>query len=221
MALSLPSLPKLPTKLPGASLLPAAVLNVVSLIAKNLPKFNPPRPIYAIINADTGVPLTVPDSWQEIIPRFSEYQVSDYPVEDGAFAAYNKVRRPDMVDMVLVKTGNDLARATWLEAIRQQVKTDPTARYHIVTPQGIFQSLTITRQAFQTRQDRGQNMLYLELQLSEVPLIETPSLLGDNAVDPESGPTTELGRVYPSTTSAQVAELARANAPAGSTLAGA
>lgn len=221
MALSLPSLPKLPTKLPGASLLPAAVLNVVSLIAKNLPKFNPPRPIYAIINADTGVPLTIPDSWQEIVPRFFEYQVSDYPVEDGAFAAYNKVRRPDAIDVVLVKTGTDLARATWLEAIRQQVQTDPTARYHIITPQGIFQSQTVNRGVFQARPDKGSNMLYLEMQFTEVPIIQTESLLGDNAVNPESGPTTELGRVYPSTTSAQVAELARANAPAGSTLAGA
>ena len=221
MAISLPSLPKLPTKLPGASLLPAAVLNVVSLISKNLPRFNPPRPIYAVINADTGIPLTIPDSWLEITPRFSEYQVSDYPVEDGAFAAYNKVRRPDTVDMVLVKTGPDLARATWLEAIRQQVQTDPTARYHVITPNGIFQSLTINRQVFQTRQDRGQNMLYLELQFTEVPIIQTPSLLGDNAVEPESIPIEEIGRVYPTITPPQIGALAKANAPAGSPLAGA
>jgi hypothetical protein len=221
MAFSLPSLPKLPTQLPGASLLPAAVLNVVSLISKNLPNFNPPAPIYAIVNADTFVPLTVPDSWLEINVRFSEYQVPDYPIEGGGFAAYNKVRRPDQIDMTLAKTGPDLSRATWLEAIRQQVESDPLARYHIITPQGIFQNQTIVREAFQARQDRGSNMLYLDIQFSEVPQITTPSLLGDKAVDPESGPMATIGRVYPSTTTAQVATLARANAPAGSTLAGA
>lgn len=220
MAFSLPSLPKLPTSLPGASLLPAAVLNVVSLIAKNLPKFNPPAPIYAIVNAETFVPLTVPDSWLEITPRFSEYQVPDYPIE-GGFAVYNKVRRPDQVDVTLVKTGSDLARATWLEAIRQQVQSNPLSRYHIITPQGIFQNQTIVRQSLQARPDRGSNMLYLDLQFTEAPQITTSSLLGDKAVDPESGPMNELGRVYPSTTSAQVAALARVGAPSGSTLAGA
>lgn len=220
MAFSLPSLPKLPTSLPGASLLPAAVLNVVSLIAKNLPKFNPPAPIYAIINAETFVPLTVPDSWLEITPRFSEYQVPDYPIE-GGFAVYNKVRRPDQVDVTLVKTGPDLARATWLEAIRQQVQSNPLSRYHIITPQGIFQNQTIVRQSFQSRNDRGSNKLYLDLQFTEAPQIATSSLLGDKAVEPESGPMAELGRVYPSTTSAQVAALARVGAPSGSTLAGA
>jgi hypothetical protein len=221
VAFSLPSLPKLPTKLPTASLLPAAVLNVVSLISKNLPKFNPPRPIYAIVNADTFLPLTVPDSWMEITPRFSDFQTSDYPVEELGYTIANKVRRPDGIDMVLIKEGPDLSRATWLEAIRSQVAADPIARYHVVTPQGIFQSLTITRLSYQTRQDRGSNMLYLELQLTEVPQITTPSLLGDKAVDPESGPTVELGRVYPNETPAQVASLAKTGAPAGSVLAGA
>lgn len=221
MAISLPSLPRLPTQLPGASLLPAAVLNVVSLIARNLPNLNPPAPIYAIVNAATFVPLTVPDSWLEIAPRFSEYQVPDYPIEGGGFAAYNKVRRPDQIDVTLVKTGPDLSRATWLEAIRQQIQADPLALYHIVTPQGIFQNQTIVRGSFQTRQDRGSNKLYLDMQFSEIAQIQTPSLLGDNAVEPEAGPTTEIGRVYPSDTSSQVAALARANAPAGSILAGA
>lgn len=221
MAFSLPSLPKLPTKLPTASLLPAAVLNVVSLISKNLPKFNPPRPIYAIINAETFLPLTVPDSWGEITLRLADFQTSDYPVEDTGYTSANKVRRPNGVDMVLIKTGVDLTRATWLEAIRSQVEADKLARYHVITPEGIFQNLTITRLSKQTRQDRGSNMLYLEVQLTEVPQIATSSLLEDKAVDPESGPTAELGRVYPNDTPAQVASLAKTGAPAGSVLAGA
>lgn len=196
MAWSLPSLPSLPTSLPGMSLAPAAVLNVVSLIASYLPRLNPPTPIYAILNTETGIPLTIPSSWAEITPRFAEYQITEYPVESGAFMAANKVRRPMLVDATLIKTGSDLARASWLEAIRQQLASDPLARYNILTPQGLFQSMTITRLGFQTRHDRGQNMLYLELQFSEVPQITASSLLGDYAVDPESSSTAEQGRVY-------------------------
>lgn len=202
-------------------MLPAAVLNVVSLISKALPKFNPPRPIYAIINADTFLPLTIADSWGEITLRFADFQTSDYPVEDTGYTSANKVRRPDGVDLVLIKTGVDLSRATWLEAIRSQIDADKLARYHVITPEGIFQNLTITRLSKQTRSDRGSNMLYLELQLTEVPQITTSSLIGDKAVDPESGPTAEVGRVYPTATSPQTASLAQTGAPAGSPLAGA
>ncbi|AVO24150.1 hypothetical protein [Xanthomonas phage XPP9] len=218
---TLPSLPTLPTQLPSASLTPAAVLNVVSLIAKNLPKINPPTPLYAIINADTGLPLTIPDSWGEMTLHFAEYQTTDYPIEAGGFMSANKVRRPDGVEVTLIKTGTDLARATWLEAIRVQIAADPIARYHILTPSGIYQSQTITRLSHQTRPDRGSNLLYLDLQLTEVPQITTPSLQGDNAVEPEAGPTQEVGRVYPSDASPQVASLAIAGASTGSPLLGA
>ena len=218
---SIPSLPSLPKTLPSAASFvhsPVAVLNAVSLIASNLPKFNPPKPIYAILNAETFLPLALPDSWGEIMPRFAEYQVADYPIEDGAFAAYNKVRRPVTVDLTLVKRGSDLARATWLEAIRQQIQASPLDRYNIITPQGIFTSLTIARSSFQTRQDRGSNMLYLELQFTEVLQIETPSLLGTNAVEPESGPMAAIGRVYSQAVDAGTARLATIAAPVNSLL---
>lgn len=218
---SIPSLPSLPRTLPAAASFvrsPVAVLNAVSLIASNLPKFNPPKPIYAIVNADTFLPLALPDSWGEIMPRFAEYQVADYPIEDGAFAAYNKVRRPVTVDATLVKRGSDLARATWLEAIRQQIQATPLARYNVLTPQGIFPSLTIARGGFQTRQDRGANMLYLELQFTEVLQIETPSLLGGKAVRAESGPMAAIGRVYSQAVDTATARLAAVAAPVNSLL---
>lgn len=220
MAFSLPSLPKLPSKLPGMSLAPVAVLNAVSLIAKFLPGLNPPRPIYAILNAETFVPLTIPASWGEIVERIAEYQTTDYPVEDGGFLIANKVRRPVMIDAVLIQTGSDLARAAWLEAIRQQLVSDPLARYNIITPEGIFQNLTIIGLSQQKRNDRGSNMLYLEIKFSEVPQIETPSLQGEDAVDPESTPTSDAGRVFPSNTPAADVTLAQTGAPAGSPLGG-
>lgn len=223
MALKLPSIPSLPSvnvpKVVSFAKSPAAVLNVVSLIAKNLPKLNPPRPIYAILNAETLIPLTIPDSWLEITPLVSEYQVSDYPIEDGAFATYNKVRRPSLVAATLTKGGTDLERATWLEAIRQQLQSDPTALYNVLTPAGIFPNQTLVSLSFQTRNDRGSNLLYLEMKFSEVPPIDVPSLLGASAVEPTSGPMAAVGRVYSTATSAATAALATGRAAVGSALA--
>lgn len=222
MAIKLPSVPSLPSinlpKVVSFAKSPAAVLNLVSLIAKQLPKLNPPKPIYAILNAETLIPLTIPDSWQEITPLVTEYQVSDYPVENGGFAPYNKVRRPALIAATLVKEGSDLARATWLEAIRQQLQADPTALYNVLTPQGIYPNQTLTGLSYQTRGDRGSNILYLEMKFSEVPQIETPSLLGSNAVEPPSGPMAEIGRVYSSVTNSATAALATGRAAVGSAL---
>lgn len=208
MAFTLPSLPKLPTKVPGMSSAPVAVLNAVSLVAKFLPGLNPPFPIYAILNAETFIPLTIPSSFGEIVERMAEFQVSEYPVEDGGFIAANKVRRPTLIDVTVMKTGSDLARFAWLEAIRQQLASDPLARYNIVTPEGIFQSLTLVGVTQQKRADRGSNMMYLELKFSEVPQISTPSEVGEKAVDAESKPTVEIGRVYPSDASVATEQLA-------------
>ena len=72
--------------------------------------------------------------------------------------------------------------------------------------------------SYQTRGDRGSNLLYLELKFSEVPQIEVPSLVGTNAVEPPSGPLAEIGRVYPSVTPASVVALVTRNAPIGSAL---
>lgn len=207
---SLPSLPRLPTQVPGLSQAPTAVLNALSRIAEALPGLNPATPIYAIINADTGIPLTIPDSWGEIVVRWADYQTTEYPVEGGGFITANKVRKPMGVDMVLIKTGSDATRFAWLEAIRQQLESNKLARYHIITPNGVFQSLTLTAGAFQTRQDRGQNMLYLEIKAVEVPQIRESSLLGQRAVNPESGPLADAGRVYPETTPPVDAALAGA-----------
>lgn len=213
MSWALPSLPTLPNRAPGISSAPVAVLNALSFLASQLPQLNPPTPIYAVVNAETGVPLTVPDSWGEQVVRWAEYQTTDYPVEGGGFITANKVRRPAGVDLLLIKTGSDAARFTWLEAIRQQLDRDPLARYHVITPNGVFQSMTITAGTFQTRADRGSNMLYLELKCTEVPQIRAPSLLGSRAIEPESRPTAEVGRVYPIDTDPAVASLA--GAPAG------
>lgn len=208
---SLPSLPKLPTQLPGISAATPAVLNAISLIAGKLPKLNPPFPIYAILDADTFLPLTIPDSWGELTIR-NDFQVADYPIEGGAFAAYNKVKRPGMFDITLIRKGSDLARFAWLEAIRQQIQTKPLARYNVITPQGIFQSYTISRWSYQTRPDRGTNLLYLDLQFSEVLQIEGSSLKEKKPVEPESEDMEPQGRVFSSETPPEQANLAASGA---------
>lgn len=184
-------------------------LNVLSSIASRLPKLNPPRPIYAILDSDSFVPLTVPDSWGEFAPRY-ESQISDYPVEQGAFAAYNKVRRPTGVTVTLVKTGSDVARFLWLSAIEQSELQSPNRLFTLISPQAIYVGYTIVGMSYETRQDRGSNMLHLTLQFSQVPQIASSDASKSNTKAPKSGIVDRIGQVFTSATSGVQTALANA-----------
>lgn len=177
--------------------MPATVtgLNILSAIASRLPRLNPPRPIYAIVDSETFEPLTVPDSWGEFTPVYDS-QVSDYPVEKGAFAVYNKVRRPIGVTVTLVKTGSDVARFTWLAAIQQSEKQAPTRLFTLISPQSVYVDYTITGMSFETRQDRGSNMLYLTVRFMEIAQIPSSDDTKTNVQEPKSSPIDRIGQVY-------------------------
>lgn len=186
-----------------------AVLDALALVASSLPNINPPTPIYAIIGTDDLIPLTIPSSWGEFAYQY-ETQVSDYPIEQGAFGAYNKVHRPSIVNVQLIKTGSDLARFAWLQAIRQVEATDPTRLYTIISPQGVDIDYTLTSMRYETRQDRGSNILRLELQFSEVPQIASSDGTYTNVADPSASPVRELGRLFTTTVSTAQATVANA-----------
>lgn len=177
--------------------MPATVtgLNILSAIASRLPRLNPPRPIYAIVNSETFEPLTVPDSWGEFAPRF-ESQVSDYPVETGAFAIYNKVKRPTGVTVTLIKTGSDVARFTWLAAIQQAELQAPTTLYTLISPQSVYADYTLQNMSYETRPDRGSNLLFLTLQFLQVSQIPSSDDTKTNTQEPKSSPIDRIGQVY-------------------------
>lgn len=177
--------------------MPATVtgLNILSAVASRLPKLNPPRPIYGIVDSETFEPLTVPDSWGEFAPRF-ESQVSDYPLESGTMAVYNKVRRPIAVTVTLIKTGSDVARFTWLAAIQQSEAQQPTRLFTLISPQGVYVDYTLMGMSYETRQDRGQNMLYLTAQFLQIAQIPSSDDAQTNVQEPKSSPIDRIGQVF-------------------------
>jgi len=170
-----------------------AALDALALVASALPNINPPTPIYAILQSDTFLPLTLPSSWGEFSPRY-ESALSDYAQEQGAFQVYNKVHRPTTVTVTLIKTGSDLARFAWLAAILQMEAQFPTQLYTLISPQAVYVDYTIQRMWHDTRPERGSNILRLNIQFAEVPQIVTGT--PSNTVAPKSGPVQQLGQLF-------------------------
>lgn len=176
------------------SIASVTALQALSFIASQFPKINPPFPIYAVLSADTFLPLFLPDSWLEFNPKY-EAAPSDYPVEKGAFAANNIARRPWQVEVVVTKTGSDIARAAWLLSLQMQLSNNPAALYNLISPNGVYLSYAIVGVSYATRQESGSNKLNLSVTFSEIPTIPTSVQKAPTAA-PKSAAQTDTGQVY-------------------------
>ena len=93
-------------------------------------------------------------------------RVSDFPVERGGFASYNKVEMPATPVVSLCYDANESARTAFLNAIDAAVKS--TNLYSVVTPEVTYIGYTIERYNYQRRAERGTTLLIVELFLKEV-----------------------------------------------------
>lgn len=88
------------------------------------------------------VPVVVPDSFGEFSYR-NEWAVSDFPVQQGAFASYNKVAQPYEITLRLYKGGTKEARKRFLDSIEAIAGT--LTLYDIVTPERTYLNVNVTR----------------------------------------------------------------------------
>lgn len=95
-----------------------------------------------------------------------ETRISDFPVERGGFAAYNKVELPAEARVSLCLSGSESDRQSLLNAIDAAVKS--TDFYSVVTPEVTYINYSIEYYNYQRKNDRGANLLTIELGLREV-----------------------------------------------------
>jgi len=107
---------------------------------------------------------------QELSTKSVEYskdtRISDFPIERGGFAAYNKVELPAEARVTLCLSGSESDRQALLNAIDAAVKS--TDFYSVVTPEVTYKNYSIEYYNYQRRNDRGANLLMIELGLREV-----------------------------------------------------
>lgn len=95
-----------------------------------------------------------------------ETRVSDFPVEGGSFANYNKVRLPANPRVVLILDGSEDDRTNFLNAI--DAACDSTNGYNVVTPTVTYTNYTIERYSYARRAARGATLLMVEVSLKEI-----------------------------------------------------
>ena len=131
-----------------------------------------------------------------------ETRVSDFPIEGGAFASYNKVETAASPQVVLCMQGSEKNRRTFLEAIDKACKS--TDLYSVVTPEVTYINYTVERYNYARHNSKGATLLIVEITLKEVRQVSalyTQSNKGqvDQPKEASATPQADNGKVQPQT----------------------
>lgn len=149
-------------------------------------------------------PLVRPDN----IRRFNyknEWNVSDFPVQEGGFGSYNKVNNPFEIQLRLTKGGSLKDRTTFLNQIEAIAGT--TDLYKILTPEKTYLSVNVTRWELTREEEKGAYFLAeVDISLREIRFVaaEYTNTAQNtiNALDPSALPPVNVGIVQAAATDA-------------------
>lgn len=112
-----------------------------------------------------GKPICDYDSVYSVGNR-NDARISDYPVEQGGFASYNKVDTPFESSVVVAIGGSEARRASALVAIEAARKS--LQLYTIFTPVATYTNCNIVGRDIRHETREGSNHLMVSLQIREV-----------------------------------------------------
>lgn len=98
-----------------------------------------------------------------------EFRVSNFPVEDGGFASYNKVGLPGEAVVTLCMGGSEADRKSFLDSIDGACGS--TNLYDIKTPTATYINYSINRYSYSRRSESGAQLLIVTLEISEVKFV--------------------------------------------------
>jgi hypothetical protein len=175
---------------------PAAIaLAGSSVITKLLDSIAPKWGVYAMLVAE---PVILPDSIFSV-DYANVANVMNYPVEQGAFASYNKVQTPKAYSVVMTKGGSESARTTFIRKLEEL--QDTLELYAIVTPERNYTNVNIDRVEYRRESTNGAGMIVATVHFVEVRQVEAnfskPGQASKSATTPQAQAPVESGQVQP------------------------
>ena len=95
-----------------------------------------------------------------------ETTISDFPLEEGSFAAYNKVERPGSPTVNLIVSGSEDQRTAFLDAVDSACTS--TDLYSVVTPEFTYPNFSVESYSYSRSNEKGANMILVEIVLKEI-----------------------------------------------------
>ncbi|MBZ9683203.1 hypothetical protein LB531_21330 [Mesorhizobium sp. CO1-1-2] len=155
-----------------------------------------------------GVPVIIADNVVEVQYR-QQWSISDFPVEQGAFASYDKVQIPYDARLRFTAGGSAANRAAMLASIA--AIAGDTNLYDVVTPEAVYLSCNFTHYDYTRRSNEGLGLLSVDIWLIEVRQSVNSAM--SNTQDPSGASQVNGGTVQ--TTPASTAQLAQFQTSSG------
>lgn len=95
---------------------------------------------------------------------------SDFPVERGSFASYNKVEKPAEPEVAFAFQGSESDRTKFLNNLDAATKS--TKLFNVVTPEVTYTGYSIDRYSYERRSTNGMTLLVVQISLKEIRQVE-------------------------------------------------
>jgi hypothetical protein len=136
------------------------------------------------IFGSSGQPILVADS-VAAVEYTREYDISDYPVEQGGFASYNKVQTPFQARVSLLSNRTRQQLLNTLEAAVASLQL-----VSIVTPEITYPNANLIRYHLQREVEHGVTLIRVDVWAEEVRILSNPTTnQGANTTTPADGGT--------------------------------
>jgi hypothetical protein len=128
-----------------------------------------------------------------------ETRVSDFPVEGGHYASYNKVQTPANPVITLALAGGESDRTNFLTAIDAAcISTD---LYSVITPEINYVNYSVEQYRYARRASAGATLLIVEVSLKEIRQVTATYAKGPtpivNPQNPAATPQVSNGMTQP------------------------
>lgn len=153
-----------------------------------------------------GSPVVVADSVKSFEYR-QDYQVADFPVEQGAFQSYDKVQRPFDVRLRFSSSGSSTSRQALLDSIA--AISGDTNVYDAVTPDAIYQSVNVDHYDYRFTEGKP-GLLIIDVWCIQIMASSPPSSQNSaspSAASPVNGGTVQASPATPSQSSLVLSEI--------------
>lgn len=152
--------------------------------------------IGSLVSSVGGLPgLSSPTVSTNSVDYRKEMKVSDFPIERGSFASYNKIELPATPLVTLCMTGKESDRTKFLKAIDDATKS--LNLYTVATPEVDYINYSIERYNYQRRSSHGATLLMVEIALKEIRQV-TPQYSNSRTANSKSAaatPVSDSGKV--------------------------
>lgn len=172
----------------------ANVTNTVSLISADAAIiagfFLGPR--WGVFNPNGNIALE-PDSMVSLEFK-KDWKIPNYPVEQGAFQTYNKVRLPHSTRIRMTKGGTEDDRYNFLYQVDYAASS--LHLYNILMPEGsLIQSVNITNYSYNRTATNGVGLLSVDIELIQVSVSATAAY--QNTAAPSGTDPVSTGSIQP------------------------